>query len=257
MFALLRGNEEDWGSTGIVAALAGAGVFLVAFVAVEHRSNEPMLPLELLRRPTFAGPQIAVVGISASFFAGFLYATLYLQGVLGLSPLQTGLVYLPGTFLLFAVSAMSARFASGLDPARLAVGGLVLVSVGMLGMLLTDVGSEWTVMLPGLLVASVGGGLFNPAAGALALDALPPEQSGLASGTNNTFRQGGVAIGIALLGTLVPASGGLGGDPQEYVDGFHNAMIVGAAIAAVCAIATAVLLLGRKRVAEPAPDGAS
>src|SRR5213078_4199754 len=114
----------------------------------------------------FAGAQVAVFAISSSFFAVFLYLTLYLQTVLGMSPIQTGLVYLPGTFLGF-------------------------VAAGLAGMLLLGVGSSWTVLLPGLLVTSLGTGLFNPTGSALALNALPHEQSGLAAGANDTFRQTG------------------------------------------------------------------
>src|SRR5262249_55951405 len=98
------------GGPGVVAALVGAVLLLALFVIVEERRSEPMLPLRLLGERRFAGPQIAVFSIAASFFAVFLYLTLYLQTVLGMSPIQTGLVYLPGTFLVFVVSGMTAQF---------------------------------------------------------------------------------------------------------------------------------------------------
>ena len=243
ILGLLRGNADGWGSTGIVAALAGAVVLLVAFAIVEGRSREPMLPLRLLRDRRFAGPQVAVFAIAASFFAVFLYLTLYLQTVLGLSPIQTGLVYLPGTFLVFVVSGMTAQLGASYSPAKIATVGLLLVGIGLALMLFTAVGSAWTVLLPGLLVTSIGTGLFNPTGSALALNALPDEQSGLAAGANDTFRQTGVAVGIAALGTLVPASAALGGDLQSYVDGLHHALIASAAIALVGAVATGWLLL--------------
>ena len=96
---------------------------------------------------------------------------------------------------------------------------------------------------PGLLVTSIGTGLFNPTASELALRALPPEQSGLAAGTNDTFRQTGVAVGIAALGTLVPAGAALGGDPSSYVEGLHHALLAAAILAGVGAVATAWLLI--------------
>ena len=205
MLALLRGNEDGWGSTGIVAALAGAAVLLIAFVVVEGRSREPMLPLRLLRPAAVRRARRWRCSRSrASFFAVFLYLTLYLQTVLGLSPIQTGLVYLPGTFLVFVVSGMTAQFGASYSPAKIASLGLVLVGAGLARMLLLGVDSSWTVLLPGLLVTSLGTGLFNPTGSALALNALPDEQSGLAAGANDTFRQTGVAVGIAALGTLVP-----------------------------------------------------
>ena len=253
VLALLRGNEEGWGSTGIVAALVGAAALLIAFVVIEERRQEPMLPLRLLSQRTFAGPQIAVFAIACSFFAVFLYTTLYLQTVLGLSPIETGLVYLPGTFLVFVVSGLTAQVGARFSSAKVASVGLVLVAVGLAMMLFVEVDSSWTVILPGLLVTSLGTGLFNPTGSELALRALPDEQSGLASGANDTFRQTGVAVGIAALGTLVPADAALGGDLQAYVDGLHTALIVSAGIAAVGAIATAWLLIpasGRDEAAE-------
>jgi EmrB/QacA subfamily drug resistance transporter len=250
VLALLRGNGDGWGSTGIVAALAGAVALLIAFVVIEQRTRQPMLPLRLLSQRRFAGPQIAVFAISSSFFAVFLYTTLYLQTVLGMSPIQTGLVYLPGTFLVFLVSGMTAQFGARFSPARIASAGLLLVGAGLAAMLIIGVDSSWTALLPGLLLASVGTGLFNPTGSALALNALPDQQSGLAAGANDTFRQTGVAVGIAALGTLVPAGAALGGNLQAYVNGLHHALIVGAVLALAGAVATAWLLVSGGLPAE-------
>jgi EmrB/QacA subfamily drug resistance transporter len=253
VFALLRGNEDGWSSAKVLASLIGAGVFLVGFVVIEARSHAPMLPLALLRQPRFTGSQILVFGISSTFFAGFLYATLYLQGVVGLSPIRTGVAYLPGTFLVFVVSGATAALMTKVRPAVLATAGLVLIAVGILVMsITTHVDSGWTAILPGLLIASVGCGLVNPAGSALALDALPPSQSGLASGANDTFRQTGVAVGIAWLGTFVPAGGPFGTDPGSYVDGMHNAFLAAAILALVCAVGTGLLLIGRDHETVPA-----
>jgi len=255
ILALLRGNDDGWGSTGIVAALAGAAVLLIAFVVIEARSREPMLPLRLLSDRRFAGPQVAVFAIAASFFAVFLYLTLYIQTVLGMSPIETGLVYLPGTFLVFLVSGLTAQMGAGYSPAKIASFGLLLVSIGLAGMLVIGVDSKWTALLPGLLVTSIGTGLFNPTGSALALNALPHEQSGLAAGANDTFRQAGVAVGIAALGTLVPASDALGGNLDSYVDGLHHALIASAVLAFVGAVVTAWLLIpteSAEPISEPA-----
>jgi EmrB/QacA subfamily drug resistance transporter len=253
VLALLRGNQDGWGSTGILAALIGAGLLLTCFVVVEQRSREPMLPLRLLRQRRFAGSQVAVFAIAASFFAVFLYLTLYVQTVLHFSPIQTGLVYLPGTFLVCVVSGLTAQLGAKFSAAKIASLGLALVGAGLAGMLVIGVGSSWTALLPGMLVAAVGTGLFNPTGSELALKALPDEQSGLASGANDTFRQTGVAIGIAALGTLVPAGAALGGNPQAYVDGLHHALIASAAVALAGAIATAWLLIPATSRVEPEP----
>jgi MFS family permease len=214
-----------------------------------------MLPLRLLRDRRFAGAQVAVVGISATFFAVFFYITLYLQTVLGMSPIETGLVYLPGTFLVFIVSGMTAQLGANVSPAKVASLGLVLVGIGLALMLMIEVDSSWTALLAGLLMASLGTGLFNPTASALALNALPAEQSGLAAGSNDTFRQTAVAVGIAFLGTLVPSDAALGGDLQGYVDGLHHALVACSILALVCAAAMAWLLLPlHETEVDPAPD---
>ena len=108
VLALLRGNEQGWTSAPILAEFAGAAVALIAFVAVELRVSQPMLPLGFFRNRAFTAAQIAAFAISASFFAVFLYTTLYLQQVLGLSAIEAGLVYLPGTMVMLVVSGMTA-----------------------------------------------------------------------------------------------------------------------------------------------------
>jgi EmrB/QacA subfamily drug resistance transporter len=243
VLGLLRGNEDGWTSTPIVAELGGAAVLMVAFVAIQRRVKSPMLPLSLFRRPDFSGAQIAAFAISASFFALFLYTTLYLQNILGLSPIEAGLVYMPGTLVMFVVSGLSAQLASKVAPGVMIAGGLALVSAGLVMFLNVGVDSSWTALLPGFLVASVGTGMFNPAVSAVALGSAPQHMSGLAAGVNDTFRQAGIAVGVAAFGAMVPATGALGGgDAQAYVDGLHTALLVGAGLAGVGALASARLL---------------
>jgi len=228
---------------------------LAGFALAEVRGRDPMLPLSMLRDRTFAGAQLGVFAISGSWFAVFFYMTLYLQSVLGLTPIQTGLAYLPATFTIFAVSAATAGFADRVRPAVLVSGGLALISAGLLAFLAVDVGSSWTVILPGSLIGAVGTGLFNPAASGVALSALPDERSGLAAGANDTFRQTGIALGIAALGAFVPASA-IGGSPSDYVDGLHTGLLAAAALAAVGAIGTGLLLGRRAQATAPVPEAA-
>jgi EmrB/QacA subfamily drug resistance transporter len=247
VLALLRGNDQGWGSTAIIAQLSGAAVLLALFAIVEQRVKEPMLPLHFFRNRGFAATQAGTVAISASFFAVFLYTTLYLQNVLGLSAIQTGLVYMPGTVLMFIVSGASAQLGEKVSPRLMVSGGLVLVGAGMLLMTMAGVGSSWAIVLPGEVIALIGTGLFNPAMSGVAMGSLPQRHSGLAAGAYDTFRQAGMAVGIAALGALIPASSALGhGNPQDYVDGLREALVVGAAIAILGAFATARLLRGRR-----------
>ncbi|MBI5106580.1 MAG: MFS transporter [Solirubrobacterales bacterium] len=246
-YALLRGNDQGWGSTEIVAELASAGVLLALFVAIESRVKQPMFPLKLFRNSSFTGAQLAVTAISASFFAIFLYTTLYLQQVLGLSALQAGAVYLPATVVSFLVAGASASMLEKVS-ARLMIGvGLVLVASGMVAMTAAGTDSSWTVVLPGSFLALIGTGMFNPTVSAVALGTVPPHQSGLAAGIHDTFRQAGLAVGVAGLGALVPASEVFaGGGKAEYVSGLHDALLVGAAIAAAGAVAAFALIRDRQ-----------
>ncbi len=247
VFALLRTHDHGWGSSGVVVPLAAGAVMLAAFGLVESRSREPMLPLALFRDRIFAGSQLTVFAISASFFAIFLYTTLYLQSVAGLSALETGLAYLPATMVMFVVSGATAQLGARVAPGVLVTIGLTLVALGMLALQLVTPDSSWTAILPALLLAAVGTGLFNPAGSALALGALPDDQSGLAAGANDTFRQGGVALGIAVLGTLVPADAAFGGSAADYVAGLHTAGLVAAGTALAGALAGGWLLVERPR----------
>jgi EmrB/QacA subfamily drug resistance transporter len=251
VLAFLRGNQDGWSSTRILAELVAGTALLLAFVLVERRTREPMLPLGLFRNHAFTGAQVAAFSISASFFALFLYTTLYLQEVLRLSPLDTGLVYLPGTIVMFVVSAASAQLADRTSPGALITAGLMLVAAGLGLMTLAGADSTWLALLPGLLVVCVGTGLVNPALAAVALGSVDGAQSGLAAGINDAFRQGGIAVGVAAFGALIPAGAALGhGSTESYVAGLHHALVIGAALAAAGGIATGRLLPLRRTTSK-------
>jgi EmrB/QacA subfamily drug resistance transporter len=257
VLALLRGNDVGWGATATVVELVGAGVLLAAFVAIERLVREPMLPLGLFRIPAFAGAQITVFAISASFFAVYLYATLYVQNVLGLSAIQAGLAYLPGTMVMFFVSGASAQLVEKVGPRLLIGGGLALIAAGMTLMLLVTADSSWTIILPGFLLASVGTGFFNPALAGVAMSSAPLEMSGLAAGVSDAFRQGGIAVGVAALGALIPSATAHLHD-AAYVDGLRTALIVCAAVCAAGAIAGFRLIPGpaSERLGAAVPEAA-
>ncbi len=243
VLALLRGNTDGWRSVRTLAELGGAGGLLVAFGLIERRVREPMLTLGLFTHRDFSAAQVAVFAISSSFFALYLYITLYLQNVLGLSALDAGLVYVPGSVLLFAVAAGSAQLITRFPAGAVVTAGLVLVSGGLALMLIVGPHSSWTAILPGDLLVCIGAGLFNPAIATLALSAASGDESGLMAGVNDVFRQGGLALGVAAFGTLVPAAAALGhGGAGAYVSGLHHALLIGAGVSLAGALVTAVLI---------------
>jgi EmrB/QacA subfamily drug resistance transporter len=202
VLGLLRGNEEGWGSTMIVSLLAGAGVLLALFIAIEMRVKQPMLPLHLFRKPAFTGVQLSALAVSASMFALFLYLTFYLQGYLGHDPLEAGLRYLPFTIVNFFVAAATGALISKV-PARVLLSvGLGVTGIGLLLMGGLDPSDEWTALLGGFLLGGAGVGLINPVIADVAVSVVPKEQSGMAAGINDTFRQVGIAVGIAAWGAI-------------------------------------------------------
>src|SRR5438105_9719182 len=202
VFALVQGNEDGWGSTKIVAYLAGSVVLIVLFVLVERAQPRPMLDLTLFRRPAFAGASIVAFAIWSSMFAMCLYVTLYIQDVLGYDALHAGLRFLPITLISFVVAPFAGRLSVRV-PVRALLGlGLLFVSGGLLAMTAVDATSGWTTLIPGFLIAGAGIGLINPPLASTAVGVVHYSRSGMASGINNTFRQVGIATGIAGLGAV-------------------------------------------------------
>jgi EmrB/QacA subfamily drug resistance transporter len=284
VLALLRGNDEGWGSTLIVGLFAGAAALFAAFVVVEMRQKNPMLPFHLFRIPTFTGVQLASFAISSSMFALFLYLTLYMQNILGLSPLETGLRYLPLTVISFLVAPVAGVLLSRLPARGMLATGLLMAGTGLILMAGVEQGDEWTGLLGGFLVAGAGIGLINPVIANIAVSVVPPQQSGMASGINDTFRQVGIAVAIAAYGALflgtaeseiverVPnadghalaeavSSGNLPANTPEpvahaaregFLAGFNQITLIGAAIAILGAVAS--LMLIRSRDIRDAPE---
>ena len=202
VYALIESGQKGFGDTVVVTCFIAAAALMVAFVLFEMRTSTPMLDLDLFRKPTFSGGAIAAFGISAGIFSMLLYLTLYLQNVLGYSALQTGLRLLVLSGAILVVSAVAGRLSSHL-PARFLIGpGLALTGVGMLLMRGLDASTSWTHLIPGFIVAGIGVGMVNPPLASTAVGVVPPRMAGMASGVNSTFRQVGIATGIALLGTL-------------------------------------------------------
>ena len=202
VFALVRGNTLGWGSVQIITLLVGSVVLLALFLVAERLQARPMLDLSLFRRPAFAGASVVAFAISASIFALFLYQTLYLQNLLGYGPLQAGLRFLPVTLMSFFVAPISGRLSVRI-PVRLLLGsGLLLIGIGLLLQSAVNASSGWTVLVPGFLLGGIGIGLVNPALASTAIGVVPPARSGMASGINSTFRQVGIATGIAGLGAV-------------------------------------------------------
>jgi len=202
VYGLIESNQKSFTDQLVLGCFALAAVLLVAFVIAEMRMAHPMFDLKLFTLPTFTGGSVAAFGLSASIFSVLLYLVLYLQDVLGFSALATGVRVMVLSGAILVTATVAGRLSSKV-PVRLLIGpGLILIGVGLLLMRGLNAGSGWTHLIPGMIVGGAGIGLVNPPLASTAVGVVAPQRAGMASGINSTFRQVGIATGIALLGTL-------------------------------------------------------
>jgi EmrB/QacA subfamily drug resistance transporter len=233
VLGLFRGNDWGWSSGRVIGLFAAAAVLLAAFVVLELRRASPMFDIRLFKVPTFTGAQITAFAISSGMFAQFLFLPLYLENVLGLSAVATGVRFLPLSLLSFVVAPIAGRLSARMPVRFLLSGGLALNGVALLLMWNIKLGSTWTTLLAGFIVAGIGIGLVNAPLASTAVSIVEPRRAGMASGINNTFRQIGIATGIAALGAIfqsritshLAASGKV---PGGQVDRFAQAVSSGA-----------------------------
>ena len=214
-YAMIRAGEVGWGAGSVTALFVTAAVALAVFVVVELRSPHALLDLALFRRRAFVGVVLAALLLNFSAFAVLAFTSIWLQSLIGLSPIEAGLTALPLSAASFLVSAVIGRFLHDRAPGPIIGGGLVLVGVGsLLSALLVGPDSSWPALVAGFVLCGVGVGLATPTLSSTAMGAVPADRGGMAGGTVNTARQLGLAVGIALLGSVVTtgATSSLGAD---------------------------------------------
>jgi EmrB/QacA subfamily drug resistance transporter len=258
ILALIEGNQHGWSTSWIIGLFVAAGALLVLFIVSQLGDRPSMVDLTLFGRPAFVGAQTTAFAISSSMFAMFLYLTLFLQNILGLSPLKTGLVFLPLSVVSFVAAPIAGRLSTRVPIRILLASGLALNAVAMWSMSRVTPSSGWTVLLPGFLVAGVGIGLVNAPLASTAVSTVRQERAGMASGINNTFRQIGIATGIAALGAIFASRV----DPRafaphpdlaaraSFVGGLHDILLIGAVVAACGAVLAAALVRPQDFVAS-------
>jgi EmrB/QacA subfamily drug resistance transporter len=202
IFGLIRTNTDAWTSVPILALVFSAAVMLMAFIAIELHQPRPMFDLSLFRKPGFTGVCVATFAIGAGMFSLFPYLTFYLQNDLGFSAIGGGIRLLPSTVLCFFVPLCIRSIAEKLPPGFVLGSGLAITALGIATMIAVSATSTWLVLIPGLLLTGFGIGIANPAIARVALGVVSDERSGMASGISNTFRIGGIATGVAALGSV-------------------------------------------------------
>jgi len=202
VLGLFRGNDWGWSSGRVIGLFAAAAVLLAAFAFVELRQAAPMFDFNLFRIPTFTGAQITAFAMSSCMFAQFLFIPLYIENVLGYSAVATGVRFLPLSLVSFVVAPIAGRLSTRVPVRLLLSGGLATIGVALLLMWGVKLDSDWTTLLAGFIVGGIGVGLVNAPLASTAVSVVEPRRAGMASGINNTFRQVGIATGIAALGAV-------------------------------------------------------
>jgi EmrB/QacA subfamily drug resistance transporter len=265
VYGIVRSAEAGWGSAEVLGFLTLAAVLLVAFVLIESRSAEPLVRLSIFAVRTVRAGNVAMLVVAAGLFAMFFFNTLYVQRVLGFSPLEAGFAFVPFTAGVIIGAGLSQRLVPALGAREVPVIGVALGAVGLLTFLrLTPDSSYVTDLLPGIMLISIGMGLVFVPVTLIATSGVPTDDAGLASGLFNTSQQIGGALGLAVLSTLATNRttdelSSVSGPPTQadqadaLVSGFHVTWAVSAILLVTGGVL--LLLLLRRRDVEAVAHG--
>jgi EmrB/QacA subfamily drug resistance transporter len=261
VLALVEGNSWGWGSTETVALLVGSVVALAGFVLVERRVKVPMVQFELLSDRNFLGAVVVALIITFAMMGVFFFLALYMQNILGYTPLQAGVRFLPSTLMIVAIAPISGRMADRFGPRWLIAGGLLLVTASLLVFTGLKVNSGYLDLLPGFMLLGIGIALTMSPMTSAAMNAVPVQKAGIASGVLSMFRMVGGSLGIAVTGAIFQGSVGTSNfsaaTPQEFVNALNQAMTVSAAVALFgAAVAALTIRAKRKGLSPEAVEGA-
>ncbi len=255
VYALVDANSAGWGSLQTIGLLALSVVLLGGFVLAERRSDAPLVPFSFFADRTRTGANVVGLLVGASLFSMFFFISLYMQQVLGYSPIKAGLSYLPLALSIIVAAGIASQLVTRVGFKPVLAAGLALIAAGLLwfSRVSVDGGFETDILGPSLLAAFGLGFSFVPVTIA-AVSGATDRDAGLASGLINTAQQVGGALGLALLSTIATsrtsdamaaAGGAKSALPAALTDGFHSAFLAGAGFAIVGLIGVLVLIRGR------------
>jgi EmrB/QacA subfamily drug resistance transporter len=255
VFALVDATDAGWGSTQTLGLLALSAALIGAFVAIELRSDAPLMPFRIFRLRTLTGANIVGLLVGASLFSMFFFITLYMQQVLGYSAIKAGLSYLPLALTIIAASAIASQLVTRIGFKPVLAAGMAFIAAGLVwfSQVSVDGGFATDILGPSLLAAA-GLGFGFVTTTIAAVSGVREQESGLASGLINTSQQIGGALGLAVLATIANSRtddlmASAGGDPaalpNALAEGFQSAFLGGAAIAALGLVLTLVLIRSR------------
>lgn len=202
VFGLIRGQSQGWGSAVIVTSFVVAAAALAAFLVRSARAAEPMVDLELFRRPAYVGIGLTGFVIAGTLVAATNYVGLYFVNTLGYTPFEAGLRFLPLTVTSFVAAPVFAQLSHRIPNVVTIAGSLLIVTVGLVWASRVDASSDWTALAPGFVLAGIGLGASSAVLSGAALASVEPDRAGMATGVVNTLRQVGTAAGVAALGAV-------------------------------------------------------
>jgi EmrB/QacA subfamily drug resistance transporter len=263
VLGIVRTDALGWASGQALGLIAGGAALLAVFIAIEGRfAKAPLMPLRIYRNRTLSAANLVVVLVGAATFGMWFFLSLYLQQVLGYSPIRAGLAFLPMTVCIIVGSQVASRLVIRTGPKPLLIAGMALQAVGLLW--LTDISATGTYagdILAGSLLIALGIGFAFVTGTIAAVQGVAPHEAGLASGLVNTSRLVGGALGLAVLAALATSRTShalhfalAGNAPAAYVDGFRLAFVLAAAVAAAGALVALVGLPARIRRPGAAPE---
>jgi EmrB/QacA subfamily drug resistance transporter len=259
VYAITQASDYGWSSVETIGLFAAAGALLAAFIAWEARVSEPLMPFSIFRTKTVSAANIAGLILGTVTFSMFLMLTLYMQQVLGYSPMKTGVAYLAVAATAIVWSTIAAQLVTRVGVKPTIAAGMTLLTVGLLYFTQVSVGGTYAGdLLPGFLIIAAGLGFSFVPISIAALAGVQSSEAGLASGLFNTSQQIGGALGIAALSTIATTktSDGVAAGtpvPKALTDGFEAAFIWGAVVAAI-GIVVALVLVRREDLEQPAEE---
>ncbi len=246
VYAVVDATSAGWGSTKTIGLLALSALLFVAFVVIELRSKDPVVPFSIFRSRTLTGANVAGLLIGGSLFSMFFFISLYMQQVLGYSAIHAGLSYLPLALAIIVSAGVASQLTTRVGFKPVLAAGMVFIGAGLLWFSQVSVGGSFLVDILGpSLLAAIGLGLAFVSSTIAAVSGVPDREAGLASGLINTSQQVGGALGLAVLSAIANSVTGSSHDPAALTDGFQAAFLGGAGIAALGLAATLVLIRNR------------
>jgi EmrB/QacA subfamily drug resistance transporter len=249
VYALLDANEAGWGSTKTISLIALSVVLLAAFVAIELRARKPLVPFSIFRIRTLTGANVVGLLVGGSLFSMFFFISLYMQQVLGYSPIHAGLSYLPLALVIMASAGVASQLVTRLGYKPVLAAGLLFIFIGLLWFSRVSVGGGFTTDILGpSLFAAAGLGFAFVTTTIAAVSGVQESEAGLASGLINTSQQIGGALGLAVLSTIATSrtesvlAGGESSLVNGLTEGFQSAFLGGAALALLGFFLTLLLI---------------